>query len=171
VACGAAELPAVGGGKDCLRSKVPLVEQPQQAPIANSEALPLPLLLNRQEADAVQCRQWEWHLQITILRPSGALSLQHGGRWRRCPQLGGCRAWLARSSMPGRGRSSSPIGPSTRRRPSALSPRPSTTSRTTNRIGRDEALRRSMLSLISSGGRNAHPANWAPFVVVGEGAK
>jgi CHAT domain-containing protein len=40
-----------------------------------------------------------------------------------------------------------------------------------DRIGRGEALRRSMLSLISSGGRNAHPANWAPFVVVGEGAK
>jgi CHAT domain-containing protein/Tfp pilus assembly protein PilF len=38
-------------------------------------------------------------------------------------------------------------------------------------IGRAEALRRSMLALISSGGRNAHPANWAPFVVVGEGAR
>jgi CHAT domain-containing protein/tetratricopeptide (TPR) repeat protein len=37
-------------------------------------------------------------------------------------------------------------------------------------IGRAEALRRSMLALIDKGGRNAHPANWAPFVVVGEGA-
>jgi CHAT domain-containing protein len=37
------------------------------------------------------------------------------------------------------------------------------------RIGRAEALRRSMLALIESGGRNAHPAVWAPFVVVGEG--
>jgi CHAT domain-containing protein len=36
-------------------------------------------------------------------------------------------------------------------------------------IGRAEALRRSMLALIATGGRNAHPANWAPFVVVGEG--
>jgi CHAT domain-containing protein/tetratricopeptide (TPR) repeat protein len=36
------------------------------------------------------------------------------------------------------------------------------------RIGRAEALRRSMLALIATGDRNAHPANWAPFVVVGE---
>jgi CHAT domain-containing protein len=34
-----------------------------------------------------------------------------------------------------------------------------------------EALRRSMLVLIASYDRNAHPANWAPFVVVGEGAR
>ena len=40
-----------------------------------------------------------------------------------------------------------------------------------SRIGRAEALRRSMLALIASGGSNAHPANWAPFVVVGEGAR
>jgi len=39
------------------------------------------------------------------------------------------------------------------------------------RIGRAEALRRSMLALIGGGGRNAHPATWAPFVVVGEGAR
>jgi CHAT domain-containing protein len=38
-------------------------------------------------------------------------------------------------------------------------------------IGRAEALRRSMRALIASGDRNAHPANWAPFVVVGEGAR
>jgi CHAT domain-containing protein/tetratricopeptide (TPR) repeat protein len=38
------------------------------------------------------------------------------------------------------------------------------------KLGRAEALRRSMLALIASGGRNAHPATWAPFVVVGEGA-
>ena len=37
-------------------------------------------------------------------------------------------------------------------------------------IGRAEALRRSMLALMDSGDRNAHPANWAPFSVVGEGA-
>ncbi len=36
-------------------------------------------------------------------------------------------------------------------------------------IGRAEALRVAMSALIKSGGRNAHPANWAPFVVVGEG--
>ena len=38
------------------------------------------------------------------------------------------------------------------------------------KLGRAEALRRSMQALIASGGRFAHPANWAPFVVVGEGA-
>jgi hypothetical protein len=36
--------------------------------------------------------------------------------------------------------------------------------------GRAEGLRRSMLALIDPGGDNSHPANWAPFVVVGEGA-
>ncbi len=36
-------------------------------------------------------------------------------------------------------------------------------------IGRAEALRRSMLALMVKGGPDAHPANWAPFVVVGEG--
>jgi CHAT domain-containing protein len=40
-----------------------------------------------------------------------------------------------------------------------------------SRIGRAEALRRSMLALIGTGSRNAHPAAWAPFVVVGEGAR
>jgi CHAT domain-containing protein len=39
------------------------------------------------------------------------------------------------------------------------------------RIGRAEALRRSMLALIGTSGRNAHPGTWAPFVVVGEGAR
>jgi CHAT domain-containing protein len=38
------------------------------------------------------------------------------------------------------------------------------------KIGRAESLRRAMLSLIEQGGGYAHPANWAPFVVVGEGA-
>jgi CHAT domain-containing protein len=37
------------------------------------------------------------------------------------------------------------------------------------KIGRAEALRRSMLAMIYTGGGYAHPANWAPFVVVGEG--
>jgi len=59
----------------CRRQRLSAISsafgQLQQAPTANSEALPLPLLLNRQEADAVQCRQWEWPLRITILRPSG----------------------------------------------------------------------------------------------------
>jgi CHAT domain-containing protein/Tfp pilus assembly protein PilF len=36
-------------------------------------------------------------------------------------------------------------------------------------IGRAEALRRSMLALIASGGGNAHPSKWAAFAVVGEG--
>jgi CHAT domain-containing protein len=38
-----------------------------------------------------------------------------------------------------------------------------------SKIGRAEALRRSMLSLIRTG--NSHPADWAPFIVVGEGAQ
>ena len=37
-------------------------------------------------------------------------------------------------------------------------------------LGRAEALRRSMLALMDKGGRHVHPAYWAPFVVVGEGA-
>jgi CHAT domain-containing protein len=40
-----------------------------------------------------------------------------------------------------------------------------------NTIGRAEALRRSMLAMIDQGEpREAHPAFWAPFIVVGEGA-
>jgi CHAT domain-containing protein/tetratricopeptide (TPR) repeat protein len=39
------------------------------------------------------------------------------------------------------------------------------------KLGRAEAMRRSMLALIGNGGGGAHPANWAPFVVVGEGAR
>ena len=69
-ACGAAGPVAVAGGKDCLQSAPPLVGRPQQAPTANSEALSIPLLLNPQEADAVRCRQSEWLLRITILRPT-----------------------------------------------------------------------------------------------------
>ena len=38
------------------------------------------------------------------------------------------------------------------------------------KLGRADALRRSMLALIDKGGdRQAHPSAWAPFVVVGEG--
>jgi tetratricopeptide (TPR) repeat protein/CHAT domain-containing protein len=38
-------------------------------------------------------------------------------------------------------------------------------------VGRAEALRRAMLTLIDSGERHeAHPAYWAPFVVVGDGS-
>ena len=37
------------------------------------------------------------------------------------------------------------------------------------RIGRAEALRRSMMALIEKGGHSAHPATWAPFTLVGEG--
>ena len=38
------------------------------------------------------------------------------------------------------------------------------------KIGRAEALRRSMLSMIDKGkNEEAHPAVWAPFVLVGEG--
>jgi CHAT domain-containing protein len=39
-------------------------------------------------------------------------------------------------------------------------------------IGRAEALRRAMLALIDGGDpREAHPSAWAPFIVVGEGAR
>jgi CHAT domain-containing protein len=38
-------------------------------------------------------------------------------------------------------------------------------------VGRSEAMRRAMLALIDKGRSDeAHPAFWAPFVVVGEGA-
>jgi CHAT domain-containing protein len=38
-------------------------------------------------------------------------------------------------------------------------------------LGRAEAIRQSMLALIDKGlPHEAHPANWAPFIVVGEGA-
>ena len=38
-------------------------------------------------------------------------------------------------------------------------------------VGRAEAMRQSMLALIDKGeAYEAHPAFWAPFVVVGEGA-
>jgi CHAT domain-containing protein len=40
------------------------------------------------------------------------------------------------------------------------------------KTGRAEALRRAMLALIDKGGpQEAHPAYWAPFIVVGEGAR
>jgi CHAT domain-containing protein/tetratricopeptide (TPR) repeat protein len=39
------------------------------------------------------------------------------------------------------------------------------------KVGRAEAMRRSMLALVDKGSKEeAHPAFWAPFVVVGEGA-
>ena len=37
-------------------------------------------------------------------------------------------------------------------------------------IGRAQALRRAMITLIKEGKRSWHPAYWAPFIVVGEGA-
>jgi CHAT domain-containing protein len=40
------------------------------------------------------------------------------------------------------------------------------------RVGRAEALRHAMLALIDKGSAlEAHPSNWAPFIVVGEGAR
>jgi CHAT domain-containing protein len=39
------------------------------------------------------------------------------------------------------------------------------------KVGRAEALRRSMVALLASGGGYDHPANWVPFVIVGEGAR
>ncbi|MEJ2118023.1 MAG: CHAT domain-containing protein [Alphaproteobacteria bacterium] len=38
------------------------------------------------------------------------------------------------------------------------------------KVGRAEALRRAMLSLIQADGHTWHPSYWAPFVLVGEGA-
>jgi CHAT domain-containing protein/tetratricopeptide (TPR) repeat protein len=39
------------------------------------------------------------------------------------------------------------------------------------KVGRAEALRRAEAALITSGGRNAHPSVWAPFVLVGNGGQ
>jgi CHAT domain-containing protein len=40
-----------------------------------------------------------------------------------------------------------------------------------HKVGRAKAMRRSMLALIDNGSNEeAHPAFWAPFVVVGKGA-
>ena len=40
------------------------------------------------------------------------------------------------------------------------------------KVGRAEAMRLSMLALIDMGSQEeAHPAFWAPFVVVGEGGR
>ena len=39
------------------------------------------------------------------------------------------------------------------------------------KIGRDEALRRSLTALIARGGDSAHPVVWAPFVLVGDGGR
>lgn len=40
------------------------------------------------------------------------------------------------------------------------------------KVGRAEAMRRSMLVLIDGGSpKETHPAYWAPFVVVGEGGQ
>jgi CHAT domain-containing protein/Tfp pilus assembly protein PilF len=39
------------------------------------------------------------------------------------------------------------------------------------KLGRAEALRRSMVALVGRGSGYEHPANWAPFVLAGEGAK
>jgi CHAT domain-containing protein/tetratricopeptide (TPR) repeat protein len=36
-------------------------------------------------------------------------------------------------------------------------------------IGRSEALRRALVAVMDKGGRYAHPATWAPFVLVGDG--
>jgi CHAT domain-containing protein len=41
-----------------------------------------------------------------------------------------------------------------------------------DKVGRAEALRRAMLALIGSGDpHTAHPAYWAHFIIVGEGAR
>jgi CHAT domain-containing protein len=43
--------------------------------------------------------------------------------------------------------------------------------RSTPALARDEALRLSMAALIANGAPyEAHPAYWAPFAIVGEGA-
>lgn len=47
----------------------------------------------------------------------------------------------------------------------------STTSPALSGLARAEALRQAMLATIREGGPQAHPSYWAPFVVVGEGAR
>jgi CHAT domain-containing protein len=38
-------------------------------------------------------------------------------------------------------------------------------------VGPAEAVQRAMASLVTGGGRLAHPSRWAPFIVVGEGRR
>jgi CHAT domain-containing protein len=48
---------------------------------------------------------------------------------------------------------------------------PATSFKSDPNVGHGEALRRSMVELISGQPYEAHPATWAPFVLVGEGAR
>ena len=38
-------------------------------------------------------------------------------------------------------------------------------------IGRSEALRRSIIDIMNSGGFYSHPLAWAPFIFIGDGSK
>jgi CHAT domain-containing protein len=76
-----------------------------------------------------------------------------------------CRVWLGHSSMPGLARWAVNSEATVH-----LITKTFDELKKYTRIGRAEALRRSMLALISKGGGYAHPSNWSPFLVVGEGA-
>ena len=81
-----------------------------------------------------------------------------------------CPGWRVHSSTQARGRCWSRIGMWTPM-PLSSSPRAHSTSSHPTRMGRAEAFRASMRELIENGkAYEAHPSEWGPFVVVGEGA-
>ena len=82
-----------------------------------------------------------------------------------------CPAWRAPSSMPAPARCWCRTGRWTSAATVKLITKAFDELQAHPKIGRAEALRRSMTTLLGAGGAYAHPANWAPFIVVGEGAR
>ena len=81
-----------------------------------------------------------------------------------------CRAWRAPSSMRAPARCSSRTGRLDRTRPSSSPPAPSPSSRRGPPSAAPRPCACSMRELIENGtGLEVHPAQWGPFVVVGEG--
>src|SRR5215510_9036125 len=69
-ACGAAGLPAVAGGKDCLRQTAALAASRQQRPTANSETLTSPACCRTSRRLMLLSVVKEKAFQTTILRPT-----------------------------------------------------------------------------------------------------
>jgi len=104
----------------------------------------------------------------------GAVGLQHGG-W--CQHRNGCRrqhrglsGWRAPSSIAARGAARLALGGGFRRATVSLVTKPSARNQGRRNVGRFGSLTPIMLALIDAAAATA-PTNWAPFVVVGEGAR